>query len=193
MRFVQWTVLHAQWQTSVLWKAAILTRSMKMNDEIKRIVELGEQLKELKKTLLEKEEAYKRAKSSYEHLANTILPMEMFSIGLDSMTLTSGGTIKRVSKFYCQPNKNDKDRKVMADWLRTIPDGTDLIKGTASVDVAFIDKLKSDGIPYDSSEKINTASMKAFLANKVSSGELDVDEIPDCIHFQEVSTVEIDV
>ena len=58
MRFVQWTVLHVQWQTSVLWKVVTLTRSMKMNDEIKRIVDLGEQLKELKQTMLEKEEAY---------------------------------------------------------------------------------------------------------------------------------------
>ena len=31
------------------------------------------------------------------------------------------------------------------------------------------------------------------LLKSLSSGELDVDEIPDCIHFQEVSTVEIDV
>lgn len=143
--------------------------------------------------MLEAEEQFKTAKAEYEHYANTVLPMEMFSVGLDKIVLSSGGSITRISKFYCQPNKNDKDRKEMANWLRTIPDGDSLISGVANVNSDYIQKLKSAGIPYDSSEKINTNSLKAFLANKVESGELTVDDIPKCIHFQEVSTVDIEL
>lgn len=161
---------------------------------LKNLSQMGEHLMELNKNMLTKEAEYEQAKKEYEHFANVILPQEMFSVGLTSMTLANGGQINVQHKYYCQPNKNDEDRRTMSDWLRK-NQGEHLIKSVASVAAADIDKLKEEGIPFTEKNDINTNSLKAFLMDglglKGGVQKFTVEDIPACIHFQEVSYAEL--
>ena len=154
---------------------------------LKNLADMGERLKTLRLNMLNKE-------AEYEHFANVILPQEMFSVGLTSLTLANGGQINVQHKYYCQPNKNDADRKTMSDWLRK-NQGEHLIKSIANVDAADVDKLKDSGIPFTEKNDINTNSLKAFLMDglglKGGVQKFTVEDIPACIHFQEVSFAEL--
>jgi hypothetical protein len=123
--------------------------------------------------------------------------MEMFNAGVSSLDLITGGRLSYEHKYYCQPNKNAADKNVIADWLRQ-HGGEHLIKDQAYVDGALIDKLKESGIPYIEKDDINTNSLKAFIKDKLGgqgggTQQLTLEDIPACIHFQEVSTVRIDL
>lgn len=155
---------------------------------------MGEHLKSLKAKVEEAEEALSRAKKEYEHWANVVLPQEMYSLGVESLTLSTGGSISLKRNFYCQPNKNADDRKVMAEWLRE-HGGGHLIVAEAQVDAEDVPLLRDAGIPFIESESVNTNKLKAFLKDGigVSSGQqrFTIDEIPRCMHFQEVTIAEI--
>jgi hypothetical protein len=84
----------------------------------------------------------------------------------------------------------------MAEWLRTV-DGAFLIKERAAVDAAQIDKLKDAGIPFTEICDFNTNSLKAFLKDKIGASggtaQIQVTDIPECMHFQEAGVVTIDI
>lgn len=155
---------------------------------------MGDHLKELKQKVEEAEEALDAAKKEYEHWANVVLPQEMFSCGVESLSLANGGTISLKRNFYCQPNKNADDRKIMSDWLRE-HGGAHLIVSEAIVDPEDKDNLISAGIPFTENTSINTQRLKAFLKDGigVSSGQqkFTIDDIPKCMHFQEVTVADI--
>jgi hypothetical protein len=161
---------------------------------LQNISKMGEQLKDLRIKMLEAQAVADQAKKEYEHFANVILPQEMFSVGLSSITLANGGQINVQHKYYCQPNKNEEDRRVMSDWLRK-NQGEHLIKSVANVDQADIEKLKAEGIPFTEKNDINTNSLKAFLMDglglKGGVQKFTAEDIPACIHFQEVSYAEL--
>jgi hypothetical protein len=163
---------------------------------LKNLVKMGEHLKSLNSKMLAKEAEYIEAKKEYDYYANSVLPMEMFNAGVASLDLISGGRISYEHKYYCQPNKNADDKNVIAEWLRQ-HGGEHLIKDQAYVDGALIGKLKEIGIPYVEKDDINTNSLKAFIKDKLGeqggTQQLTLDDIPACIHFQEVSTVRIDI
>jgi hypothetical protein len=163
---------------------------------LKNLSKMGEHLKELKLKMLSAETAYNEAKKEHDYYASSVLPMEMFNLGISELKLMSGGTLTYERKFYCQPNKNDADKKIMADWLRD-HGGEDLVKEKAQVDAAKIADLKAAGIPYTEIDDINTNSLKAFLKDKIGAAggqvQIQVTDIPACMHFQEVGLVSIDV
>lgn len=163
---------------------------------LKNLSQMGEKLKELQIRMLEAQTIADQAKKEYEHFANVIIPQEMFSAGVDSIGLTSGGSLKVKHNFYCQPNKNPEDRKKIVDWLRA-NGGGHLVKHDASVSAEDMDKLEQNGIPYVENTNVNTTSLKAFLKDKIGATtgvqQITVDDIPECIHFQEVTTVELEV
>ena len=163
---------------------------------LKNLSAMGEKLKELKLAMDIKAAEAEQAKKEFEHYANVIIPQEMFSAGVESIGLSTGGSLKVKRNYYCQPNKNDEDRKVIADWLRK-NGGEHLIKHDASVSAVDMDKLKKANIPYIENSSVNTTSLKAFLKDKlgVTTGvqQITVEDIPACIHFQEVTTVELEV
>ena len=66
-----------------------LTEGMQQNDKqvLKNLSQMGEQMIKLRTNMLTKEAEYEAAKMEYEHFANVILPQEMFSVGLTSITL----------------------------------------------------------------------------------------------------------
>jgi hypothetical protein len=163
---------------------------------LKNLAQMGEHLKQLQVTMLAKEAEYQQAKKEYEYYAHSILPMEMFNAGVSSLELISGGKLAYEHKYYCQPNKNEEDKQRIAQWLRE-HDGSNLIKERATVDAAQIDKLKDAGIPYTEIADFNTNSLKAFIKDKLGAtggtAQIQITDIPDCIHFQEVGIVSIDV
>lgn len=163
---------------------------------LKNLSEMGEKLKELQLKMLETQALADAAKKEFEHYANVIIPQEMFSAGVDSIGLASGGSLKVKRNFYCQPNKNEADRKKIVEWLRA-NGGGHLVKHDASVSAEDMEKLDAQGIPYIENTSVNTTSLKAFLKDKIGATtgiqQIAVEDIPACIHFQEVTTVELEV
>ena len=163
---------------------------------LKNLSQMGEKLKELQIKMLETQAAADAAKKEFEHYANVIIPQEMFSAGVDSIGLSSGGSLKVKRNFYCQPNKNEADRKKIVEWLRA-NGGDYLVKHDATVSAEDMDKLEQNGIPYAENTSVNSQSLKAFLKDKIGATtgvqQIDIKDIPECIHFQEVTTVELEV
>ena len=163
---------------------------------LKNLSAMGEKLKELQVKMLEAQATAEQAKKEFEHYANVIIPQEMFSAGVDSIGLASGGMLKVKRNFYCQPNKNEADRRKIVEWLRA-NGGGHLVKHDASVSAEDMDKLEQNGIPFIENTSVNTTSLKAFLKDKIGATtgvqQITVEEIPACIHFQEVTTVELEV
>ena len=163
---------------------------------LKNLAEMGDHLKKLKLDMIKKEAEYNQAKKEYEYYASSVLPMEMFNANVAEVKLMSGGIMTYERKFYCQPNKNDTDKRIMAEWLRA-NDGAHLIKEAAKVDGAQISLLKESGIPFIEIADMNTNSLKAFLKDRIGANggtvHIQISDIPECMHFQEVGIVNIEV
>ena len=163
---------------------------------LKNLSEMGEQLKQLKLNMLAAEAAAETAKKAYEHYANVVIPQEMFSAGVDSISLTTGGKLSLKHNFYCQPNKNAEDRAKIVKWLRE-NGGGHLVAHNATVSAEDMDKLAADNIPFIENTEVNTASLKAFLKDKIGATtgvqQLEIADIPAYIHFYEVTTVDLEV
>jgi hypothetical protein len=162
---------------------------------LKNLAAMGERLKQLHTRMLQKEAEYADAKKEYTYYADTVLSMEMFAAGVSSIELMSGGRLKYERKFYCQPNKNVNDKRIIADWLRA-HGGEHLIKEEATVDVTQVENLNKAGIPYVKLADFNTLSLKAFIKDKLGASggtaQIEITDIPACAHFQEVGVVTID-
>ncbi len=163
---------------------------------LKNLASMGEHLKKLKTKMLEAEAAYQQAKKEYEYYSSSVLPMEMFNAGVSSIALMSGGMMQYQRKFFCQPNKNAEDVKKMVEWLNA-HGGGHLIEKMATVDGAAIDKLREADVPYIENCAINTNKLKAFLKDKIGANggkaQIQIQDIPACMHFQEFGSVDIDV
>lgn len=163
---------------------------------LRNLAKMGERLKELKAAFVQAQALADKAQKAYEHYANVTLPNEMYSMGVDSISLASGGTLKIKRNFYCNPNKNPEDRALIAKWLRE-NGGEHLIKYDATVAAESMRLLDEQKIPYVENTSVNTSSLKAFLKDKlgVTTGvqQITMEDIPVCMHFQEVNTVELEV
>lgn len=172
------------------------TFSSQDKNVLKNISVMGEKLKELKSNMLKAQAVAEQAKKEFEHYANVILPQEMFSAGVDSIGLNSGGTLKVKRNFYCQPNKNFADRKKIVEWLRA-NGGEHLVEHNATVSAEDMDKLEQNNITFIENTEVNTNKLKAFLKDKIGATtgiqQIDIKSIPECIHFQQVTTVELEV
>lgn len=163
---------------------------------LKNLGEMGEKLKALKAEYLQAQELADKAKKIYEHYANITLPNEMYALGVDSITLASGGKISVKRNFYCNPNKNVEDKAKIVAWLRE-NGGGHLVEHDATVAAESMALLKKQHIPFVENTSVNTNSLKAFLKDKlgVTTGvqQIQISDIPSCIHFQEVNTVDLEV
>jgi hypothetical protein len=161
---------------------------------LKNLATMGEHLKELKQKADDAQQKAADAKKEYDYYASSVLPMEMFNAGVTKLELATGGTLQYERKFRCQPNKNDTDRKAIVAWLKE-HGGEDLIKQQARVDGSQIERLREANVPYAEVDDINTNSLKAFLKDAIGANGgtvlLNVQDIPSCIHFQEVGEVSI--
>lgn len=155
---------------------------------------LGQQLKKLQDVVDKKEEELDRAKKALQHFAQVVLPQQMYAAGVDSITLSDGGKLEIKNNYYCKPNKNPADKAAIYKWLRE-HNGSYLIEQKAEVSNIDVDKLESAGIPYVETSDVDTRRLKAFLKDGLGltngNQQFTVDDIPSCIHFQIVSTAEI--
>lgn len=163
---------------------------------LKNLSDLGKHLRDLQLVMLAKEAEYQTAKKAYEHFANVILPTEMFSAGINSLSLDDGSTIAIKRNFYCQPNKNAADKLKIVEWLRS-NGGEHLVECDARVSALDLAALQANNIPYIEETTVNTNKLKSFLKDKIGATtgvqQINPDDIPACIHFQEVTSVEINV
>lgn len=163
---------------------------------LKNLSAMGEQLKALKQKMLETEALAEQARKAYEHYANVIIPSEMFSAGVESISLSSGGSLSISHKFYCQPNKNPEDRKKIVEWLRA-NNGSHIVEHDASVSADDMDKLSANGIPFIENTSVNTQKLKSFIKDGLGADggtqRFTLEDVPACIHFQEVTTVELNL
>ena len=163
---------------------------------LKHLAEMGEQLKKLKEKQLAAEAAAENAKKEFEHYANVVIPSEMHSCGVNSISLASGGSLSIKHNFYCQPNKNAEDRKKIVEWLRA-HNGDHIIEHDATVSAEDMDKLSANDIPFIENTVVNTQRLKSFLKDGIGATtgvqQFTIEDIPACVHFQEVTTVEIDM
>ena len=170
--------------------------SFEQNDKkvLSNLSKMGEHLKELLQAKLEAEAKAEQAAKEYDHYANVVLPQEMFSAGVDSVSLVSGGRLAIKRNFYCQPNKNLEDRRKIVEWLRA-HNGDHIIEHDATVSAEDMALLDKEGIPYIENTVVNTAKLKSFIKDGIgaTSGvqQFTVEDIPDCVHFQEVTTVDL--
>ena len=172
--------------------------NIEQNDQtvLKNLSKMGDFLKQLHVKMLEAEENFKQAKNEYEHYANVTIPTAMLSAGIDSISLASGGRLSVLHKFYCQPNKNPADRAKIAEWLRN-NGGGHIVEHNATVSAEDVEKLESQGIPFIENTSVNTQKLKSFIKEGIGQGtgaaKFSIEDVPECIHFQEVTTVELEV
>lgn len=163
---------------------------------LSHLSKMGEQLKQLKQEMLEAEAAFDAAKKKYEHYANVVIPSEMHSCGVNSISLASGGSLSLKHNFYCQPNKNAEDRRKIVEWLRD-HNGGHIVEHDATVSADDFKELEDSGIPFVENVSVNTQKLKSFLKDGIGATtgvqQFTIDDIPACIHFQEVTTVEVDL
>jgi hypothetical protein len=164
---------------------------------LKNLAEMGEHLRNLKIKLLEAETRAEEAKKEYDYYASSVLPMAMYNAGVESIGLATGGTLTLDRKFRCTPNKNTEDRRIQAAWLRQY-NLESLIDESASVDGSQLELLKKSGIPFTEVDEINTNKVKAAIIDllgmkKGSIAKIQLSDIPDCFHFQEVTECSIKI
>ena len=60
-----------------------------------------------------------------------------------------------------------------------------------------MERLEQQGIPFVENTSVNTQKLKSFLKDGIGATtgiqQFTIDDIPQCIHFQEVTTVEINM
>ena len=160
---------------------------------LENLAKMGEHLKELKLKMETAEAEFNTAKKEYEYYSSLVLPI-MINAGVSSVELMNGERMTYERMFYCSPNRNAVDKKVMADWLWT-HGGGDLVRTKAEVDGSQIESLRVAGIPYIEINDINSATLKLFLKDMtgVNGGtvRIQVTDIPDCVHFGELEIVDI--
>jgi hypothetical protein len=163
---------------------------------LSNLADMGAHLKELKIKLLETEAAYDSAKKEYDYYAATVLPTALMNAGVSRVDLMDGGVMEYERKYFISPNKNERDKAIMAAWLRE-HGGEHLIKERAAVDAAQIQKLDAAGIPYTEICDFNSNSLKAFLKDQIGASggvaQIQISDIPEVIHFQEAGVVTIEV
>lgn len=160
---------------------------------LSNIKDMANHLKELQFAVVEAELSLKEAKRKYDEYRMKVLPTAMLSAGIYSLSLEDGSSIIIKNKFYCNPNKNDEDRKVIGEWLKA-HGGEHLIERTAVIDEAHINDIKD--IPHTEKWDMNTNRLKAWIKSQLGIdggvANISIQDIPNCIHFTQVDEVEID-
>lgn len=158
------------------------------------VSEKAKKLLALKWDMEEKEEAFNEAKKQYDEFRCVTLPTFMEMNGLSMIATEGGARVEVKSKYYCKPNKNPADMKVIAEFLEK-HGHPELIQKGAVVEVNYLEKLEEAQIPYNEVEEVNTNSLKAWLKDQVGGNggqiQLKMEDIPNCIHFIRMKECEI--
>ena len=159
-----------------------------------QIQEHVKKLRSLQWKMIEAEEAFKVAEKEYLDYSRNVMP-DLFKMnGLDGLRLEDGSMVRVVTKTQCSISKHDKDREVVAQWLRE--HGADnLVKSECIVPTSQVNKLRENGITYEEEMTRNTNSVKAFvldqLGQKGSPATITKDDLPKGLNFFQFDEMEI--
>ena len=144
-------------------------------------------MRQLEVDMFEKQLVYDQARKEYDDYKATVVLASMTSAGLNSLEDDEGNFIKLETRFHCNPNKNDADRKIINEWLASQGGGF-LVKRQGIVEAEQLDMMRNAGIPFAEKTDMNTNSLKAFLKDllgysKGGVSKIALEDIPDQMHF----------
>lgn len=152
------------------------------------------ELRNLQWKMMEAEEAFKQAEKEYLDYSRNVMPDVFRLNGLDALRMEDGSMVRVVTKTQCSINKNDRDRAVVAQWLRE-HGAEQLVKSECIVPSSQIEKLKASSITYEEETTMNTNSVKAFvldqLGQKGSPATITKDDLPKGLNFFQFDEMEI--
>ena len=153
---------------------------------LKDVSDKAKRLLELKWEMEEKEEAFNEAKKQYDEYRCVTLPTFMEMSGLNRIDTIGGAIIEVDSKYYCKPNKNQADLDTIEAFLKEHK-GDHLVKKGATVETAFLDRLKEAQVPFTEIREFDTNSLKAWLKDQIGANggqaQFEMKDIPNCMHF----------
>jgi hypothetical protein len=133
------------------------------------------------------EAALKDAKQACDTYKATVVVAAFTSAGITSIQDDQGNSVKLKPEYYCNPNKNDDDRKKLAVWLEK-NGGGHLLKHEGRVSVDQYASLEEAGIPFVDKREVNTNSLKSYLIDLLGYKEggqarISLGDIPEHVHF----------
>jgi len=159
-----------------------------------QIKEHVKKLRGLQWTMIQAEEAFKRAEEEYLKYSRTVMP-DLFKMnGLDMLQMEDGSIVRVVTKTNCSINKNDTDRNNVAKWLRE-HNGESLVKSECIVPVSQVPLMKQAGIIYEEETTMNTNAVKAFLLDQLgqkgSPAVITKEDLPKGLNFFQFDEMEV--
>lgn len=145
-------------------------------------------------TMMEAEEAFKKAEKEYLDYSRTVMP-DLFKMnGLDLLQMDDGSVVRVVTKTNCSINKNDADRDNVAKWLRE-HNGAELVKAECIVPVSQEDKMREAGVIFEEKTTMNTNAVKAFLLDQLgqkgSPATITKEDLPKGLNFFQFDEMEV--
>ena len=159
-----------------------------------QIKEHVKKLRDLQWTMIQAEEAFKKAEEEYNKYSRTVMP-DLFKMnGLDMLQMEDGSIVRVVTKTNCSINKNDADRDNVAKWLRE-HNGEELVKAECIVPVSQEDAMKAAGIIFEETTTMNTNAVKAFLLDQLgqkgSPATITKEDLPKGLNFFQFDEMEV--
>lgn len=145
-------------------------------------------------TMMEAEEAFKKAEADYLNYSRTVMP-DLFKMnGLDMLQMDDGSIVRVATKTNCSINKNDTDRASVAKWLRE-HEGGELVKAECIVPVSQEDAMKRAGIIFEEQTTMNTNAVKAFLLDQLGQkgapAKITKEDLPKGLNFYQFDEMEV--
>lgn len=155
-------------------------------DEVKQV---GERMLDALVEMRRAEHEYNQRKDEYEALQRQVAEAMRMN-GIEDIGTDTGYRLVVVEKAHCTINKNPADRENVARWMEA--QGFDAkVKRSARVAQSSIDALRSSGIPFMEELDINTNSVKAVIKELLSSGQLNIADIPQGCNYYQEDVVEV--
>jgi len=166
------------------------------------------ELKRLKQEWEQYTAMAQQAKEKYEDYRINVVVPTMASAGCTSLTLPDGTKAYVDMEIHCSPNKNEADRKIIYDWLRSVG-GEHLINDKLIVEqhpgedeesyklrVERAKKtLEYNEVGYNEDIGFNTQRLKSFITKRLgldgSPAMFQESDIPPCVHYTIISTVNL--
>jgi hypothetical protein len=159
-----------------------------------QIQEHVKKLRALQWTMIQAEEALKKATDAYNEYSRTVMP-DLFKMnGLDMLQMEDGSIVRVITTTQCSINKNDTDRANVAKWLRE-HNGESLVKSECICPSSQLDALKANNIIFEEKTTMNTNSVKAFLLDQLgqkgSPAVITKEDLPKGLNFYQFDEMEI--
>ena len=165
-----------------LFEETVEKKVTKVDDkQLKSLAENMNAMLELGGQVGNAEEKLKQLKEKYRQYSEEIIPEQMQSMGLSSLSMDDGSRVS-VDPFY-SARITEKNKQEAHEWLRKNGLG-DLIKNTVSVDFVtgedeiaqkLMSALEKQGMLPSQREAVHPSTLRAEVKRLVESGETAFD------------------